>query len=277
MSKKIVMTIMLGMNRFSEEDTKHPFDMSHAEKFNILWMPQVSAIEKNHSTPIYEITKSLYEFMVSINQDYNRLYSEELTVDDFLFIIGRGTIGDSSEENLIEAILEARRTYGYSAYYVFYAKSFGVVDTLRAFNILIKEAPRFKADLLVCIDGYATAISRNSVSKIYDINGKKERRFFIPSNVKTTYSAVQRKEGFKGLQVGSFTDVQCRNHIITQTEVNKVTKYYDHYADGYKRKLNVSHYNMEEIVSVIPCFLYSQTMYTANDLIKKYCKKYIKI
>jgi len=271
MSKKIVMTIMLGMNRFAEKDTQHPFDMSHAETFNKIWLPQISEIEKTCSTPIYEMTKTLDEFITQYNTENPDI--DQITKDDIFVIIGRGTIGSSSEEHLSEALLEARRSYGHSAFFVFYTKSFGTVDTLRALDILNNQNYRFSAHLLFCIDGYATPISKASVSKIYRYKNKKERRFIIPRNVKRAYGIVQRREGFKGLQVGAFHDSRCRNFVIRSKDTKGFE--YTKYIDGYKRKLDVCHFNMEEIVSTIKCCKYNNNSYTINELLKMHCKKYM--
>ncbi len=263
---------MLGMNRFKEKDTDYPFDMSHAKKFNTIWMPQINEKEKTCSTPIYEMTKTMDEFIKEHN--INNPEIDPITKDDFLFIIGRGTIGNNSEEHLSEALLEARRTYGHNAYFMFYTKSFGAVDTLRALNIIKKEHQRFQANLLFCIDGYATAISKNSVSQIYQYKDKKQRRFVIPRNVNKAYGIVQRIKGFKGLPIGSFLDTRCRNTVIRKKDVPKGLKY-TAYSDNYERKLDISHFNMEELVSTVNCCKYNGHLYTINKVIKLYCQKYM--
>lgn len=274
MSKKIIVTIMLGMNRFTEKDADHPFDMSHLKKFNTIWLPQISSIEKTNSTPIYEMSKTIDEFINDYNYENKEI--NPLINEDILFIAGRGTIGDNSEEYLLEALLEARRQYGPNAFFLFYTKSFGVVDTLRTFKLLKKENSRINADLMFMIDGYATPISKNSVSKIYKKDKKRERRFIIEKNIKKVFCVVQRKRGFKGLRAGNFSDTRCYNHIITQSQVDKVKKYYDSYDDGYQRRLDVEHFNMEEIVSTIPCCKYRTQMYTVNELTKYYLNLYMK-
>lgn len=262
---------MLGMNRFTEKDTQHPFDMSHTKGYNILWMPQITRAEKKCSTPIYEMTKTIDLFLNDYNS--NNPDFDQITKDDILFIVGRGTIGKDSEENLLEAILEARRTYSRNAFFIFYAKSFGVVDTLRTFKLLQKECSQFTADLMISIDGYATPISLASVSQKYKVNGHEEYRFIIPTNVKKIFNIVQRKEGFKGLNVGGLNDQpRCCNYTLTKSDVSQ--KYYTNYSDGYKRKLNLCHFNMEEIVSTVPCCSFSNRMFTVNEIVRMYCFKY---
>ncbi len=273
MSKKIVMTIMLGMNRFSEKDTEHPFDMSHMKGYNTLWLPQISKREMTHSTPIYEMTKAVDEFVKRNNEDCADI--DHIIKDDVLFIVGRGTLGNQSEEHLAEAILEARRNYGSNAYYAFYTKSYGVVDTLRALKIVKENYSRFSADILFCIDGYGTPVPKLSVSKIYRSDNKKERRFTIPKNVKKTYAIVQRREGFKGLKAGGFSDSHCWNSVIRSRDVTKEYKYYTAYKDGYKRKLDVCHFNMEELVSTIPCCKFVNQTLTVNDTLKVHLRKYV--
>jgi len=271
--KKFVVTIMLGMNRFTQRDDEHPFDMSLAECFNTLWLPQVSEIEKTHSTPFYEMTKTMHEFINEYNKEYE---ITDLTKDDVLFICGRGTIGSGSEDSLYEALLEAKRTYGKNAYYIFYTKSFGVVDTLRTFNDFQETMQRqpIGADLMFLIDGAATPISKASVSKIYKSGNKKgERRFIIPKNVRKAFGIVQRRKGFKGLLVGKHNDSRCHNFIVRQPETSKYV--YSAYSDGYERKLDASHFNMEEIVSTVPCCRFGGRTYTVNEMVKYFCNRYM--
>ena len=272
MSHKFIVTIMLGMNRFSEKDTDHPFDMSCLDGFNTIWLPQISKIEKTHSTPIYEVAKTIDEFITDYNSDC--LEMNKIIKEDFLFIIGRGTIGNDSEERIVEAFLEARRTHGRNAFHIVYSKSYGVVDTLRAFKIINDdEGGKVGADLMFCIDGYAPLASRISISKMYkNDNGENERMFNVPSNVKRAFAIVQRKDIIKGLFVGRPKSNNHWNFIVKQSDVNG--KYYKNYSDGYERKLEISHFNMEEIVSTIPLIQYATRKYTVNELIKYYCLKY---
>lgn len=273
MSKKFVVTIMLGMNRFTQRDDEHPFDMSLAEGFNTLWLPQISEVEKTHSTPFYEMTKTMHEFIEEHNEEYKL---NDLTKDDVLFICGRGTVGSGSEDALYEALLEAKRTYGKNAYYIFYTKSFGVVDTLRTFNDFQETMKRqpIGADLMFCIDGAATPISKRSVSKVYKDGDKKgERRFIIPKNVTRAFGIVQRRKGIKGLRIGKHNDKRCNNFTVRQPETSK--HYYSAYSDGYERKLDACHFNMEEIVSTIRCCKYAGRTNTVNETVKTFCRKYM--
>jgi hypothetical protein len=264
---------MLGMNRFKGKDTEHPFDMSCLDGFNTIWLPQISDIEKTHTTPIYEMGKTMNEFIEDYNMDCAEF--DRITNDDFIFIIGRGTIGNNSEESLTEALLEARRVYGRNAFHIIYSKSYGVVDTLRAFKSLEEDGLKMHADLMLCIDGYAPAASRLSVSKMYDNeNGKRERRFFIPKNIKKAVALVQRRDGFKGLKIGRPNVHNRWNFVIRQKDVDSQAKYYSEYSDGYERRLKVSHFNMEEIVSTIRCCKYGGRTYTVNNLIQFHMRKY---
>ncbi len=264
MAKKFVVTVMLGMNRFSQEDTDHPFDMDFLKGYNKIWMPQLENEEKKCSTPFYEVGKTIDNF---VNEN------SQLTKDDVFFIFGRGTIGSDSEDRLAEALLEARRTYGEDAHYIIYSKSFGVIDTLRAFRQT--DMKRFKIDLMFAIDGYATALSRKSVTKKYRVKGRRQRRLIIPDKIKKVYAVVQRRKGFNGINAGRPSDAKCRNKTIRPRHVDEIQKYYDHYSDGYRRRLDVEHFNMEEIVSVIPCCSLGGKEYTVNDIIKKSCYKYM--
>ena len=210
-------------------------------------------------------------------EDYNSDCAavDEIIEDDFVFIIGRGTIGNNSEEALAEALLEARRVYGRNAFHIIYSKSYGVVDTLRAFKSLEEDGHKMHADLMLCIDGYAPVASRLSVSKMYDNEkGKRERRFFIPKNIKKAVALVQRRDGSKGLKIGRPSAHNRWNFVIKQKDVDEQAQYYFAYSDGYERRLKVSHFNMEEIVSTIRCCQYGGRMYTVNQLIQFHMRKY---
>jgi len=271
MTKKLVITIMLGMNRFTGRDSFREFDMDFFDRYNKIWMPQIDNDEKKCSTPIYEVTKTIDEFITSHNN--NCPEKPQIIKEDVYFIIGRGTFGNDSEERLSEILLQARHTFGEDAFYMIYAKSYGVIDTLKSF--LQVDMKNFKINLMFAIDGFSPPISRRSVTKRYKIGDKKQTRLIIPKGIKKVYSIVQRKKGFNGIMAGRPRDGRCRNKIIHQKEVDVVQKYYDHYKDGYKRKLDVDHYNMEEIVSTIPCCQVGINEYTVNDIIKMCCRKYV--
>jgi len=270
MRKKFVVATMIGMNRSSGRDASHPFDMSFFDGYNAHWMPNLDSNERKCSAPIYEIAKTMHEFVTEFNDSG---HDKQIIKEDLFFIFGRGTMGSESEERLAEALLEARRCYGKEAFYIVYGKSFGAVDLLRTFREI--DMRRFDIDLMFLIDGYASSISRKSVTKEYDIEGEMVRRFAIPQEIRRVYCVVQREKGFNGIKAGSKNDGRCKNKIIEQKEVDAVERYYDHYSDGYKRRLKVDHNNMDEIVAVIPCCAYGGSNYTVNDLIKKSCYKYM--
>ena len=83
--------------------------------------------------------------------------------------------------------------------------------------------------------------------------------------MKHYYNAVQRTKGTKGTLV---EDVN-KSLIVRQDYVDKFAEYYDHYSDDYKRKLEVSHFNMEEIVSVVPCIRLFLDFETLSQSVEK--------
>lgn len=252
--RNTIVTVMLGMNRYTQRDTRHPFNMSHLKGYNVMHLRDLSDKEKTCSTPFYEIGKAVDE----VRQEFT------VVKDGISFIFGRGTFGDGPEEDLRDGLLETMRSYGEDSIRVMIGKSYGAVDTMRALKMLRAQNRKPRIDLLVLIDGYGVGPALTSVSKRY--NGP--RRFIVPSNVARTYGIVQRDRGFNGLLVGAPKDSKCHNHIVKQHEVDRHAKHYDHYSDGYRRRLRVSHKNMEEIVSVVPCCKRFNKMHTLNDLVK---------
>ena len=75
----------------------------------------------------------------------------------------------------------------------------------------------------------------------------------IPSLVDRVHCIVQRNEGRRGIPAGRPGDSRIDNFCVTQQYVDSFNCEYDHYCDSASRKLKISHRNMEEIVSVVPC------------------------
>lgn len=244
--KKIIAVCMIGMNRGSQGDSDHPFIMKDFEKkYSIHWMKQVSNKEKTGSTLFYELLKAVDTLCEKNNIDPG----------DVKFIFGRGTIGKRSEKDLAKALEKYTKKLGKDAFKVIIAKSYGVIDSLRAFKILGSDAEKKigRINVMFCIDGYGPVFSRRSVSKRVKVGRKKESRFKIPSYFDKVYAIVQRNQGSKGLKAGKDCDRRIENFVVKQSYVDSFKKVYDHYADGFVRKLDVIHFNMDEIVSVIPC------------------------
>lgn len=259
--RPIIVTMMLGMNRFTQRDTAHPFNMRHLKGYNTMWLPEVSKTEKKASTPFYEITRAVDE----IRSEFTDLK------DDIAFIFGRGTIGDRSEEALSEALLECGRSYGYDSVHIMVTKSYGAVDTLRALRRC--KGRHFEPDvrLFVDIDGYGPRTSLRHITKCYKEHQAK--RFIIPENIHQAFGVVQRTRGFYGLMVGSDANPNHHNFVVKQKHVDDNCKYYDHYSDDYRRRLKVRHKNMEEIVSVVPCCQFARKLRTVPELVKIFVKK----
>lgn len=252
--KPIVTVVMLGMNRFSERDDDHPFDMSVLDGFTTLWLPQIEKSEKKNTTLFFEVGDAVDSVHLSTRRPKS----------DFVFIMGRGTAGSGSEESLEYALTEVIRNRGRDAYVQIIAKSYGVVDTLAALKRLKRHHIRFQVATMVLIDGYAPYAQRRKVSKKYG----DERRFTIPENVKRCFNIVQRTEGFEGLLAGAPDDNRVQNLIMTNKRIKHYgADYYCAYSDGYMRELEVCHFNMEEIVSTVPSFKESGQYFTLNALL----------
>lgn len=260
---KILAVSILGMNRLSKSDFDHPFDMDECfKKYSIEWMRQVKEIEKDHSTPFYELASAVD----SIVKEHS------LSPDNIRFVFGRGSIGCSTEKDLAAMLQKKTVEIGKDAYKIVVAKSFGVVDTLRAFQLLGNdpEGKIGRINLLILIDGYAPFRSRKRVTFKVKIGKSKKRRFMIPEYVDKTYNIIQCKSGVKGLKAGKLGEKKVDNYVMKQSHVDSFDRVYDHYRNGYKRELIVNHRNMEEITSVIPCCLGSdEKMYTVPEIIKR--------
>lgn len=248
--RNTIITVMLGMNRFTQRDTRHPFSMGHMRGYNDMWLQSVDRDERTHSTPFYEISKAVDE----VRQEFTEIK------DNIAFIFGRGHIGNAAEEDLCDTWLNAMRNYK-DAIHIMYAKSYGAIDLLRALKFLREthhQEPNI--DLMFLVDGYGISRAKRSVTDNND-------RFIIPGNVKKAYGIVQREKGFKGFRAGKIGDSRCSNHVVSKSEV--AGKIYDHYRDGYKRRLEVCHKHMEEIAAVIPCCEAEGQMLTTNDVVKE--------
>lgn len=246
-----VITVMLGMNRFHQKDTDHPFDMSNLDGYNTFWFPQIQEIEKTNSTLFYEALKGAEAARITKSTEK----------DNYVFLFGRGTIGPSSEEHLFEAMQQCMNYYGKDVNFIMVAKSFGVADTLAALKLFKIYHRKPRVNGLFLIDGFLPPSEKRHISKKVG----KERRLVIPKFVKQHYNVVQRNKGTQGRLV------VCENNnlIITQSYVNKTAQFYKEYKDNYKRRLDVSHFNMEEIVSVVPCFRLNGDLLILSEAIRR--------
>lgn len=259
---KILAIAMLGMNNSSEQDTDHPFAMQpYIDKYNIQWLETIREIEKYHSTPFYETAKAIDELVIQ--------YS--IPTEDIRMIFGRGCWGTSTEKDLNKKLIETKNEMGNDVYRVISAKSFGAIDTLRAFNDLGSDAENKigKVDLMCLADPTATLFSRKSVTKKIKVSGKREERLMIPHFVNKVFNVFQDYSFPRGLKSGKPTDTRIKNYQIYQDYVDSFGAVYDNYSDGYKRDLVVKHKNMEEIVSVIPCCNWNNNMLTFPEAIKR--------
>lgn len=259
---KILAIAMLGMNNSSEKDTDHPFDMQqYVNKYDIRWLESIRDIEKYNSTPFYEIAQAIDELAKK----------HSIPANNIRMIFGRGCWGTSTEQELNKKLKEAKNDLGDDVYRVIFAKSFGAIDTLRAFKDLGSNAEKKvgEIDLLCLADPTATLFSRKSVTKKIKINGKRKERLIIPKVIKKTFNVHQNYSHPKGLIAGRPSDSRISNFQIFQDYVDSFGAVYDHYSNGYKRDLIVKHKNMEEIVSVIPCCNWSGKMLTFPEAIKK--------
>lgn len=259
---KILAVAMLGMNNSSEQDTDHPFAMQqYIDKYNIQWLETIREIEKLHSTPFYETAKAVDELSTK--------YS--IPTQNIRMIFGRGCWGTSTEKDLNIKLKNAKNEMGDDVYRVFFVKSFGAIDTIRAFNDLGANPENLIGRInLICItDPTATLFSRRSVTKKIKVNGKREERLMIPDFVDKVYNVFQDYSYPKGLKAGRPSDSKINNYQIFQDYVDSFGAVYDNYSDGYERDLVVKHKNMEEIVSVIPCCNWNSEMLTFPEAIKR--------
>ncbi len=264
MDSYTIITVMLGMNRFHQKDTEHPFDMNALDGYNTIWLPHVQEIEKTNSSLFYEV-------LTGVEQARTSNKAPE-TKDNYVFIFGRGTIGSDSEECLFEALQQTMQYYGNNVNHIIVAKSFGVGDTLTALSFFKPYHKKPNIQALILIDGFLPPSKKRKLAvKFSGASPDDLWRFKIPKYAKRYYNVVQRTKGTKGRLIVE----ENRNLVVRQDFVNKYKKCYDHYSDGYKRELEVSHFNMEEIVSIIPCIRLDANFETLPMAVEKTITTYI--
>lgn len=247
---------MNGMNRFHQKDIDHPFDMSALDGYTTFWLPQVDEVEKTHSTMYYEALKAI---------ETTRL-EQKKEKDDYVFIFGRGTIGPSSEEHLFEAMQQCMKYYGKDVNFVMVGKSFGVADTLAALKMFKPYHRKPYVRGLFLIDGFLPPSERRHISRRVG----KERQFIVPRFAERFFNVVQKVKGTKG----KYIDSLGYNKTVDQIFVFTHSHYYSEYSDGYKRRLLVSHFNMEEIVSAVPCIDINGDKLTLSKAIERIAGNY---
>lgn len=240
----LIVTVMLGMNKFSERDDGHPFDMSYLHGYNTMWQPQVTEKEKDHSSLFYDTLCAIEKARI-----------KTLHLKDYItFIFGRGTIGDGSEEALYESLMNTFKHFGKHTPVLMVGKSYGVVDSLRALQLFNRHPWKPKVDTMVMIDGYAFRTSLRDITK--------HMKFVVPLFVARAFNSYQRVEGFKGLKA-------CDRRGVKNKQITKLTeKQYDHYDDEHVRELSISHFNMDEICAVNPCCFRANRYYSYPDILR---------
>jgi len=258
MNPYTIVTVMLGMNRFHHKDADHPFDMHALDGYNTIWMPEVDEEERVCSTLFYEALQATE--MVRNNHGN--------TKDNFVFIFGRGTIGRSQEERLFEAWRSCMQYYGNDVRHIVVAKSFGVGDTMTALKKFRPYHRKPNVEGLFLIDGFIPPSRRRKIAKKTNGNWKIK----VPKFVNHYFNIVQRIRGTQGARVLDSN----YNFVVDQSHIDRHGKYYSEYKGDYKRLLTTSHFNMEEIVSAIPCIRIQQDWLTLRFAIQRIIDCYYK-
>lgn len=243
--KDIIGVAMLGMNRFSQADLDHPFDMSEFEQLpkqihREVWDQYHD--EVNRSTLFYEACKAVDRIRQSVGLDHN----------DIQLIFGRGRPGDGSETRLREALMGHSQLHGKNTFKFVVAKSYGAADAMEALQE-INSDPRLRdvvapIDLLVILDGTALRLALRGLLEEYEVDDREEKRFLIPTYVKKTYVVVQRvdRSPFRGYRGGYPGQPRVTNILLEPNDIDDRYRYSE-YSDGYSRLLKVNHMNVEEI------------------------------
>jgi len=250
MNPYTVITVMLGMNRFHQKDADHPFDMTALDGYNTIWMPEITKEEKYNSTLFYEALQA--------TEMVRRKHGEK---DDYVFIFGRGTIGRTQEERLFEAWRSCMQYYGNDVRHIIVAKSFGVGDTLTALKKFKFYHRKPNIEGLFLIDGFLPPSRRRKIAKKVEGNWKIK----IPNYVNHYYNVIQRTKGTRGARVIN----PNYNLVVRQSYIDKTGKYYSEYKGDYRRLLTACHFNMEEIVSAIPCIRIQNDFLTLRFAIQR--------
>jgi len=262
--KKITVITMLGMNRFTMKDTKWKFPPLPGD-FPTTWLTMVSKREKTHSTPFYEVGMAIKQCA-----DTHRIPVEEIQL-----INGRGTIFRKTESELYKILTTSPELLNKESFTIIVAKSLGVCDTLRVLHRFTKKDSANIGDihLFISIDPYAPSFHRRGgILKKVKIGQSKKNRLIYPPNVNTVINIYQDKSYPKGFKAGTSHDRRITNinikKAIHQAGLPDSKLIYDRYESGYQRHLDICHNDMEELVSIVPCFPGEQGAETLGSYIQ---------
>jgi len=255
--------INLGWNVSSSKDVGHKFDMQpFFDKYkNIYWAKNVKPDERVASTLYFESFTVIDSFVNKNNIDTNKVN----------VCFGRGAFGSITEKFMIDKMTMLNQK-GIDTINVVIAKSFCVIDSLKAIDAM-KE---IDIDLFIAVDGVApfwalgNSITRYKSSELVDDDKGQRERLNVFANIKNYYSIVQRKDFLKGYLWGNPNNPNSVEHNLVIEEFMIRNKVYDHYADGHKRSLKVSHNDMEEICSIVPCCFADNRYYTFPAMLYKF-------
>lgn len=261
---RLIVVVMLGMNAFSQRDTRHPFEMHPYGHLPTWFQAEVRPSERDRSTLFFEAARAAE----AIQREHG------LADEEILLIFGRGTPSRRTERQLVRNLLAAGEGRADDALVVVVAKSLGALDTLEALG-RIQENPDTReavgrVHMLVLVDPAGPRTIRNRLCATHLLDGRAEARLRIPALVDRTWNVVQRESSalLQGQLAGAPDQTDVHNRVLTNEEVGQEYRYCC-YADGTDRQLEACHFHMEELVSSMPCFEIDGELHTLGPLIQR--------
>lgn len=263
--RPIIAISMLGMDLFTHKEyTGHPFDISQFKHLPMDFDSKVTCEEHYHAAPIYEMAK----VVDGLRKGYG------LRPDQVQILFTRGTFGEHVPKWVRTKLEEHSERLGKDAFKVIVAKSFGGTDAIRALAEISDSAESREKigeiDLLVLVDPTGPNMIEKEVLTFFDVDGKQQGRFPVPTFVKLTYDIVQRVDDppFRGYFAGFPGQPNITNLSLTPDIIDHKYKYCG-YCDCHVSDLTVSHSNMDELVVVGPLFERNLQFLTLPQLIRR--------
>jgi hypothetical protein len=247
--KRLVIVVMLGMNAFSQRDTRHPFAMDPYRDLPTIFLDEVRRGERDRSTLYFEAARAAR----NIQQEHG------LASDEIQLVFGRGTPGKRTERQIERILLDLNTGQAEGALIIVVAKSLGALDALEALGRIDQDPGKRAAvgpvHMLVLVDPAGPQSTRAMLCASHSVDGQEQARLRIPSIVGRTWNVVQRESTalLQGQLAGAPGQRGVHNRVLEAHEVDGKYRYCC-YADGTDRQLRACHFHMEEIVSSMPIF-----------------------
>jgi hypothetical protein len=264
--RRVLIVVMIGMDLGGRKEYLEEEDCSLEgfEHIPVEYDADVKKRERGHVATVYEMALLADSLVKKHGLDYK----------DVQILVSRGTFGHHTQHFVEEHLARHVRRLGRDAFKVIIGKSFGGTDATRALmDISNSQAMRDsigEVALLVLEDPTAPDGYVCRATTTFEVGGKAEPRFPVPTFVRAAYCAVQTVDDhpFRGLFAGWPGQPNVSNTVLRARDIDG-RYWYGCKGKGKAMPLKLCHGGMDEILLVHPTFEYGGAAHTLQELVER--------